>query len=150
MCPSEFHGLSASAFPVLSSDGFAYICSVPAELMYLDPKRGVFKVCPISMHRGWDFWKMNTFLLFPSKSPAGEPMRSGVRCAWSRQGELKQAVYFWWSHTSGYGVGQVGSGHIGSMCPQPALSSGKVSPELPDTLVFPINRNLNDYKNSAL
>lgn len=127
--------LPVSDFPVLPSDGFAYICLVPAELMFLDPKKGVLKVFQISMHKGWVSQRgvdsdvpgidreVETGLLIsggPTHLPSG-PGRNGC------------------------GVGQEGSGHTRSMCIQSALYSGKVSPGPPETLMFPNNRNPDDF-----
>lgn len=50
---------------------------------------------------------------------------------------------------NGCGVGQVGSGHTRSMCTQSALSSGKVSPGLSETLMFPNDRNPDDFQKYA-
>lgn len=55
---------SSLDFQPLSSQSCPVVLPVPAELIYLDHSTDVSQVCQVSMHRGWDSWKIKCIHVF--------------------------------------------------------------------------------------
>lgn len=53
-CPLDSVPWTVSLCSPILSSGLAYICPVPAELVYLGHRTGASEVCQVCMHRAWD------------------------------------------------------------------------------------------------